>query len=167
MMTSTQKRIARLSGLLLLALLVVALAVPAAQAMRDFSSGTGGSSTSAGSGTGAAAQRSVGWAWGRAYADVAAARPLKLARIERIFSRKSRAESAPSVAAVTFAPATGAAPVSSGGSSPTVWIVTGSAAAALIVGIAAWALLRRRQPGVTASASYCAQHPEDSLCRAA
>ena len=34
MKTSAQKRIARLSGLLLLSLLVVALAVPAAQAMR-------------------------------------------------------------------------------------------------------------------------------------
>ena len=57
MKTSTQKRIARLSGLLLLALLVVALAVPAAWAMRDFSTGTSGPSTSAGSGTSNAAQR--------------------------------------------------------------------------------------------------------------
>jgi LPXTG-motif cell wall-anchored protein len=50
MRTSTQKRIARFSGLLLVALLAFALAIPAAQAMRDVSTGTGGSSTSAGSG---------------------------------------------------------------------------------------------------------------------
>jgi LPXTG-motif cell wall-anchored protein len=53
MKTSTQKRIARFSGLLLLALLAVALAVPAAQAMRDSSTGTGGSP---GSGTSQPAQ---------------------------------------------------------------------------------------------------------------
>jgi len=56
MRTSTQKRIAQFSGLLLLALLVVALAVPAAQAMRDSSTGMGGSSASAGSGTSTAQQ---------------------------------------------------------------------------------------------------------------
>ena len=48
MTTSTQKRIARLSGLLLLALLVVALAVPpAAQAMRDVSASVPASAGSA------------------------------------------------------------------------------------------------------------------------
>jgi hypothetical protein len=67
MNTSTQKRITRFSGLLLLAVLVVALDVTAAQAMRDFSAGTGGSSTSAVSGTGNSAQRQIGSAWGYYY----------------------------------------------------------------------------------------------------
>jgi hypothetical protein len=100
MKTSTQKRIAGLSGLLLLSLLVVALAVPAAQAMRNFS-GTSVPSTSAGSGTintlqlptlakvrqhhgdvastsVAAVQRPIGWAWGYYYSDAGASRLLAI-----------------------------------------------------------------------------------------
>ena len=70
------------------------------------------------------------------------------------------------VASVPYATATGAAPVSSGRSSTTAWIVGGSAA--LIVVIGAWALIRRRrQSGELASATYCAQHPEDPMCQAA
>ena len=58
-------------------------------------------------------------------------------------------------------------PASSDASSTTAWIAVGSAAAVLLVGFAAWALLRRRrQPGELASAAYCAQHPEDPLCSA-
>jgi len=65
------------------------------------------------------------------------------------------------------APASGAQPASSDASSTTAWIAFGSAAAVLLVGFAAWALLRRRrQPGELASAAYCAQHPEDPLCSA-
>ena len=61
-----------------------------------------------------------------------------------------------------------AQPASSGTSSTSAWIVIGSALAALIVGITAWALLRRRrQPGESVSATYCAQHPDDALCGAA
>jgi hypothetical protein len=57
---------------------------------------------------------------------------------------------------------------SSGASSRTAWIAVGSAAAALIVVIGAWALVgRRRQPDERPSAAYCAQHPEDPLCATA
>ena len=57
---------------------------------------------------------------------------------------------------------------SSGTSSRTAWIAAGSAGAVVIVGFAAWALMRRRrQPGERPSAAYCAQHPEDALCTAA
>jgi len=65
------------------------------------------------------------------------------------------------------APASGAQPASSDASSATAWIAVGSAAAVLLVGFAAWALMRRRrQPGELASAAYCAQHPEDPQCSA-
>ena len=44
----------------------------------------------------------------------------------------------------------------------------GSTAAVLLVGFATWALMRRRrQPSARASAAYCAQHPDDALCIAA
>ena len=70
------------------------------------------------------------------------------------------------VGAVT-APVSGAQPASADTSSTTAWIAVGSAAAVLLVGFAAWALMRRRrQPGELASAAYCAQHPEDPLCNA-
>jgi hypothetical protein len=60
-----------------------------------------------------------------------------------------------------------AQPASSSASSTTAWIAAGTAAALAIIVIAAWALIRRQRPGQLASASYCAQHPGDSLCRAA
>ena len=73
---------------------------------------------------------------------------------------------------VGLAPASGAQdswsvmPTTSGTSSTTYWLI-GSAVAVLIAGIGAWALLRRRrQPAESASAAYCARHPEDSLCGA-
>ena len=74
MKTSTQKRVARLSGLLLLSLLVGALAVTAAQAMHF--SGASVPSTSAGSGTSNAAQSQPGWAWGYYYSDAGASKLL-------------------------------------------------------------------------------------------
>jgi hypothetical protein len=163
MNTSTQKRIARFSGLLLLALLAVALAVPAAHAMRDFSAGTGGSSPFAGSGTTNAQQLPV--------------------QIEQIISRKDGSGPASSVASVPLAPATGTEagrmrlpasgtlaitqPTSSGTSSRTVWIAVGAAVAVLVIALGAWALLRRRrQSSVPEASAYCALHPEDSQCRA-
>jgi hypothetical protein len=165
MNTSTQKRIARFSGLLLLALLAVALAVPAAHAMRDFSAGTGGSSTSAGSGTTNAQQLPT---------------PVQ---IEQIISRKDGSGPASSVASVPLAPATGTEagrmrlpasgtlaitqPTSSGTSSRTVWIAVGAAVAVLVIALGAWALLRRRrQSSVPEASAYCALHPGDSQCGA-
>jgi hypothetical protein len=77
--------------------------------------------------------------------------------------RYARGGRAPSVANVSAAQA-----ASSGTSSTTAWIAAGSAAAALIVGIAVWApVRRRRRPGGRPSAAYCAQHPEDALCTTA
>lgn len=63
-----------------------------------------------------------------------------------------------------------------GTSSRTTWIIVGSALAALIVVVAAWAVMRRRRrPGElapatsngSASEAFCAQHPDDALCRSA
>jgi hypothetical protein len=51
-------------------------------------------------------------------------------------------------------------------SSATAWFVAGSIVAALIIALAAWALLRRRQPNDRSSASYCMQHREDPVCGA-
>ena len=70
------------------------------------------------------------------------------------------------VAGAADAQASGAPPASSGTSFTTAWIAVGSVAAVLLVGFATWALMRRRQPGELPSAAYCAQHPEDPLCRA-
>ena len=53
----------------------------------------------------------------------------------------------------------------SGTSSTTPWIVFGVVVAAVAVGIASWAAVRRRS--VRPSAAYCAQHPEDAMCGAA
>ena len=83
------------------------------------------------------------------------------------------------VDSASLTPATGAQPASSassstaGTSSRTAWIAAGAIAAALII-VAAWVLARRRRrpdelaPATSSAAankSFCAQHPEDSLCR--
>jgi hypothetical protein len=72
-------------------------------------------------------------------------------------------------ASAPLVPAAGVQPASSTTTSTTTsttaWIVAGSVAAALIVGLAAWALVRRRrQYGVPGSAAYCSRHPDDALC---
>jgi hypothetical protein len=83
---------------------------------------------------------------------------------------------APSVAAASgqqAAPSGTTSPAST--SSRTTWIIVGSALAALIVVVAAWAVMRRRRPGElapatsngSASEAFCAQHPDDALCRSA
>lgn len=59
-----------------------------------------------------------------------------------------------------------AQPASTAASSTSAWIAAGSFAAIVLIGLAVWMLTRRRQPGARASAAYCAQHPEDALCRA-
>ena len=57
---------------------------------------------------------------------------------------------------------------SSSATSTSAWIAAGSAAAIVLIGLAAWSLTRRRgQSGARPSAAYCAQHPDDSLCSAA
>lgn len=61
-----------------------------------------------------------------------------------------------------------AQPAASSGTSTTTWIVVGTIAAALSIALAAWALLRRRRhPGESASAAYCAHHSEDAGCSTA
>jgi hypothetical protein len=140
MKTSTQKRIARLSGLLLLALLVVALSVPAAQAMRT--SGTSVPSASAGSGAASLAQRPT------------------QAQILRVHGGANGPFVGSGGGTVTAAQST-----PSGTSATTVWIAVGAAVAVLIIALVAWALIRRRS-SVPGGSAYCARHPGDPLCEA-
>ncbi|HET6474452.1 MAG TPA: hypothetical protein VFH93_00005, partial [Thermoleophilia bacterium] len=60
-----------------------------------------------------------------------------------------------------LAPAYVAQPASPSSLSSTTWIAIGSALAVLVVGLTAWVLIRRRRSPELASASYCAQHPQD------
>ena len=142
MKTSTQKRIAGLSGLLLLSLLVVALAVPAAQAMRNFS-GTSVPSTSAGSGTINTLQLPTLAQVRQHHGDgsstsVAAVQRPTLAQLRRGPDRLY----GPSVAS-GGGTVNAAQSASSGISSTTVWIAAVAVAGVLLIG--AWALLRRRR----------------------
>jgi hypothetical protein len=60
---------------------------------------------------------------------------------------------------------TAAQPGLSGTPSTTSWIIFGSALAALMIGVAAWALIsRRRQRDEPLSVAFCAQHPEHAMC---
>ena len=167
MKTSTQKRIARLSGLLLLSLLVGALVVTAAQAMRDFS-GASVPSTAAGSGasnatqgqigrawgyyysdagaaklSAATVQRQPGWAWGRYYSEArastlgAAQRPT-LAQLLRAHDGSSGSSAASGGGTVNAA-----AQSASSGMSSATWIAVAAVAGVLL--ISGWALLRRRK----------------------
>jgi hypothetical protein len=167
MNTSTQKRITRLSGLLLLALLVVALNVTAAQAMRDFSAGTGGSSTSAVSGTSNAVQRQIGSAWGYYYSPAGRAaiaqrqtgfawgyyssgvstnnaRQLHALLQRPTLAQLQKAHDGPNAPYGVSGGGTvsAAQSASSGTSSTTVWIAAAAVLGAVFIG--GWALLRRR-----------------------
>lgn len=140
MKTTVHRRLALLAGLLLVSLLVFATGIQAAPAA------TAAEGTGAGSDTAATPPTSLdGWV--------------------------TAANTAPRNQGVVGAvQASGAQPASSDASSTTAWIVAGSAAvlAVLIVGIAAWALMRRRrQPGESPLATYCARHPEAPVCTAA
>jgi hypothetical protein len=154
MKTTTQRRPARLAGLLLLSLLVFATGVQAAQAALVSGSG-------AGSGTASFASTPAGTQGrgGIAVASLTPAQPQGLTAAQRhhYFGR--------------FQPTSNvlaAQPASSGATSRSAWIAAGAAAAIFIVGFAAWALTRRRrQPGDHPSEAYCAQHPEDAMCTAA
>lgn len=158
MKTIVQKRLTRFAGLLVLSLLLVAVSVQAAQAMRVEGSGSVAVSQTTSSqpqGLTTAAQNHHHQG---AAGSVSAATP------------RAGTQGRGGVTFAPFTPASGtqtASSTTSTTSSTTAWIV-GTAAAVLIVGIAVWALMRRRrQPGELASASYCSQHPDDSLCRAA
>ncbi len=150
MRITAQRRLALLAGLLLLASIVFAMGVQTAQAKID----TGGWSVPA-----VTAPAGTQGRGGFDAAHFTPPQPQGLAAAERhAHGARSR-----SVANVPASPA-----ASSGTSSTSVWIAAGSIAAALIVGIAVWAQVRRRRrPGGRPSAAYCAQHPEDALCTTA
>jgi len=155
MKTIVQKRLTRFAGLLVLSLLLVAVSVQAAQAMRVEGSGSGAvpqTTSSQLQGLTTAAQHQHDQGVGGSVS---------------LLTPAAGTQGRGGVALAPSTPASGAQPAASGTSSTTAWIV-GTAAAVLIVGFAAWALMRRRrQPGELASVAYCAQHPEDSLCIAA
>jgi hypothetical protein len=157
MKTPVQKRLGRFAGLLLLSLLVFATGIQAAQAAVVAGTGTGSgtaSSTAPPQLQGLTAARAHQHDQGGAVSVTAVTAP-------------AGTQGRGGVALAPFASTSGAQTASSSTSSTTAWIV-GGAAAVLIAGIAAWALIRRRrQPGEPASATYCAQHPEDALCRVA
>lgn len=176
MKITAQRRLALLAGLLLLAAIVFATGIQAAQAMVDRgASGTASFTTPTqlqfptaadqrahGQGVVASvpAVTAPAETHGRGGFDAAHFAPPQPQGLTAT-RRYARGGRAPSVANVSAAQA-----ASSGTSSTTAWIAAGSAAAALIVGIAVWAAVRRR-PGGRPSAAYCAQHPEDALCTTA
>jgi hypothetical protein len=138
MKTTVQRRLALLAGLLLLALIVFAIGIQSAQAAIMVGDGGGSRATSITTPT----------------------QPKGLTAAQIRHRDGGRSQPVSNVSA--------AQPASSGSSSRSAWIAGGSAAAVLLVGFASWALVRRRrQPAGFASATYCAQHPEDPLCRAA
>jgi hypothetical protein len=140
MKITTQSRLALLAGLSLLALMVFATGVQAAQAATVAESGAGSGTVFT---TPHELQAPTAAAPAGTQGSTAVRRDAHAGRTTQVAS----ASTAQSV------------------SSRTVWIVAGSAAAALIV-ILAWVLVRsRRQPGGRPSAAYCAQHPGDPLCR--
>jgi hypothetical protein len=155
MKTIVQKRLARFAGFLVLSLLLVAVSVQAAQALRVQGSGP----VAVPQTTSSQLQGLTTAAQNQHHQGAAASASL--------LTPAAGTQGRGGVALAPSTPASGAQPASSTTSSTTAWIV-GSVAAVLIVGFAAWALIRRRrQPGELASAAYCAQHPEDSLCGAA
>jgi hypothetical protein len=165
MKTSTRKRIARPLGLLLLALLVVALAVPAAQAFpsdrytllqlaqahRDREL-----QAAAVSSTNNAAQNQLGWAWGYYYSDAGTVngtqRPT-LAQLQKAHDGPYASNGVSGGGTASTAQST-----SSGISSTTVWIAAAAVLGAVLIG--GWALLRRRSqreaaPACESSAQGC------------
>jgi hypothetical protein len=167
-----QRRPALLAGLLLLSLLVFAMSIQAAQAMNSSGSGAGsGKSTidalqvptlaqiqqHQGIGPYAPVTTAQAGTQGRGGVAVASLTPtqpkaLTAAQRYRYVGRGFNSSLQPG----------------SSGSSTSALIAAGSATAIVLVGFAAWALMRRRrQPEARPSAAYCAQHPEDGLCAAA
>jgi hypothetical protein len=175
MKITVQRRLALLAALLILALVLFAAGIQAAQAAN--AAGTG-----AGSGTStidtpqlptlAQVQQHQGIG---PYASGTAPQLPTLAQVQQHQGIGPYASGTTASAGTQgrggvgpLAAASVAQPASAVTLSTSARIAIGSALAALIVGITAWALLRRRrQPGESVSATYCAQHPEDSLCGAA
>jgi hypothetical protein len=155
MKITAQRRLALLAGLLLLSLLVLEMSIQAAQAMNSGGSGAGsGRST------------------------ISALQLPTLAQIQQhrgigpyapVMTAQAGTQGRGGVAVASLTPTQPKAlTAASSGSSTSAWISAGSAAAIVLVGFAAWALMRRRrQPEARTSAAYCAQHPEDALCTAA
>jgi hypothetical protein len=154
MKITAQRRIALLAGLLLLSLLVFAMSIQAAQAMNSGGSGAGsGKST------------------------ISTLQLPTLAQIQQhrgigpyapVMTAQAGTQGRGGVAVASLTPTQPKALTTASGSSTSAWIAVGSAAAIVLVGFAAWALMRRRrQPEARTSAAYCAQHPEDALCTAA
>jgi hypothetical protein len=156
MRITAQRRLALLAGLLLLALVVFATGIQAAQATTAVGTGAGSGAASFTSTTqlqGLTAVRAAQHDQGTVVAVTAG-------------TAAAGTQGRGGIASAPFAPASGAQPAASG--TPTAWIIAGSVAAVLLVGFAAWALMRRRrQSGERPSAAYCAQHSEDALCTAA
>ncbi len=182
MKTTSQTRLARLAGFTLLSMLVFAIGVQAALAAVVTGSGAGsgaatftpatpaqlqgltaanaalhdqGSFASVASATAPAGTQGRG---GVAVAALSPSQPQGTAAVQRHYG--GRFQPSADVLAAQAA--------STGGTSRSAWIAAGSAAAIVLVGFAAWALMRRRrQPGDRASAAYCAQHPDDAMCAVA
>ena len=144
MKSTAQKRLARLAGLVLLSLLVIAVGAHVVQAAAVAGTeGRGG------------------------VTPLTTTPPAELGRGGFGLEATPAAgiEDRGGIAAVPFAPATGAAPVSSGTSYTVAWILIGSALAVLMLGLAAWALVsRRRKRSEPLSVAFCARHPEHAMC---
>jgi hypothetical protein len=154
---TTHRRVARFAGLLLLSLLVFAIGVQTALATEVSGSG-------AGSGAAAKAAAGTQGRGGVAVASITPAQPQALTAVQSHHYLGGNYNGRFQPVSNTLAAQT-ASPSST---STSAWIAAGSAAAIVLVGFAAWALMRRRrQPGERPSAAYCAQHPEDALCTAA
>lgn len=149
MKTTAQRRLARFTGLVLLSLLVVAVGVQVAQAAT--SSTTPAAGTEGRGGVAPLATTPAAEWQGRggvtALADTPSAGTLGRGGI------------------VSVRGVTAAEPGLPGTPSTTSWIILGSALAALMMGVAAWALIsRRRRRDEPLSMAYCAQHPEHAMC---
>jgi len=179
MKTTVHKRLARLAGLLVLSLLVAAIGIQAAQAATVSGTGAGSGAASfttpaqlqgltavqlhhyIGKGQSMTAVTASAGTQGRGGVAVASITPNQPQGSTSAQLRSFNGRFQPT-ANVLAAQAT-----SPGTTSTSAWIIAGSAAAVLLVGLAAWTLTRRQKPGQLASADFCSLHPEDSLCTAA
>ena len=166
MKTTAQRRLARLTGLVLLSLLVVAVGVQVAQAAA--SSTTPAAGTQGRGGVAILATTPVAGTEGRGGVAF------------RVTAPSAGTQGRGGVTAFAIAPAAGtqgrggiaavrgvtaARPGLSGTPSTASWIIVGSALAVLMIGLATWALISRlRQRDEPLSMAFCAQHPEHAMC---